>query len=62
MAKVLKLLGEELPEEQSLALRDAGYGRARDILTQHRDKVALVADALRASGELDQQALEKLLN
>jgi ATP-dependent Zn protease len=60
-AKVRELLGDESPEAQCFALRQAGYSRARDILTQHRDRVALVANALTEAGELDQQALEKLL-
>jgi hypothetical protein len=62
MARVCQLVGDDLSEREALEFRNAGYDRAREILVRHLDKVEAVANALAEAGELDQQALEILLN
>jgi len=62
MERVDQLVGDDLSEREVLGFRNAGYGRAREILVRHLDEVEAVANALAEAGELDQQALEILLN
>jgi ATP-dependent Zn protease len=58
--KVYQLL-EGFDEIAGLDLRRAGYQKARELLTMHKDKVVLLAKALMDRGEIDQDAVADLL-
>jgi ATP-dependent Zn protease len=58
--KVNELL-EGFDEIAGLDLRRAGYQKARELLTTHKDKVVLLAKALMDRGEIDQDAVTDLL-
>ena len=58
--KVYELL-EGFDEMAGLDLRRAGYQKARELLTMHKDKVVLLAKALMDLGEIDQEAVADLL-
>jgi hypothetical protein len=62
MGRVCQLVGDDFSEREALGLRNAGYDKAREKLVRHLAKVEAVANALAKAGELDQQALEILLN
>jgi hypothetical protein len=58
--KVYELL-EDLDEEAGLALRGAGYKRARELLILHKEKVVHLATALMKQGEIDADGVAILL-
>jgi ATP-dependent Zn protease len=58
--KVYELL-EGFDEHGGFALRCAGYQRARELLTMHKDKVDLPATALMDLREMDQDTVADLL-
>lgn len=58
MVKVYNLIGEEAEAEE---IRYAGYDRARELLEQHRAAVERLAAALAEHGELDHDAIERIL-
>jgi HD-GYP domain-containing protein (c-di-GMP phosphodiesterase class II) len=42
-------------------MRDAGYGRSKELLRLHKETVARLAEALAEHTELDQAMIEPLL-
>jgi ATP-dependent Zn protease len=58
--QVDELLQDE-DEKAASALRCAGFQKARELLTAHRDKVNLLARVLMDRGEIDQDAVADLL-
>lgn len=59
--KVYELLSD-VDEDAGLALRNAGSEKARELLTTHREKLVWLATALLDQGELDQDAVEAILD
>jgi len=60
--KVLDIIGEDLTEQESLELRNAGYMRARGLILAHESKVALLAERLADDGRMDASEFTKLMN
>jgi len=61
MVQIWELI-ENYPEDEGEVHRDAGYKRLQKLLKLHRAKVELLATALAERSELDQSAIEQLLN
>ena len=60
-AKVIDLVGDEMPEIESKRLRDAGERRARELLVRDKAKVERLAAALESKGKLNAQDMMALL-
>src|SRR5262249_4586569 len=60
-AKVLEIIGEDISEEQSQELRDAGHGRARELMVAHESKVVCLAERLAENGRIDAEEFMSLM-
>jgi len=61
MSKCWTFIGEDLTEQESLELRNAGYMRARGLILAHESKVALLAERLADDGRMDASEFTKLM-
>jgi hypothetical protein len=59
--KMSEVIGKNIPEKESRALRDAGHARARELILIHMDKVVRLAERLADAGHIAPLELATLL-
>jgi hypothetical protein len=62
LGKAIEIIGEDASEEQSRALRKAGYDRARELMLLHDTKLIRLAIRLTEQGSIEPHEFVELMN